>query len=75
MRPICTEDGTFLINDPDVGFMSARTLAELEAETRRRKAALLSPSPRGTTVTPQAKPATRVSSSAVAGAFPVRASA
>lgn len=36
---VCTEDGTVIILDPDVGTVSGRTREEAEAEIRRRRAA------------------------------------
>ena len=40
LSAITTHDGTVIINDPEVGCVSAPTRTEAEQEIRRRKAAL-----------------------------------
>lgn len=40
LRAFATHDGTWIINDPDVGSVSARSKAEAEQEVQRRKAEL-----------------------------------
>lgn len=40
MTSIITEDGTWLIHDPEIGVISGRTRQEAQFEIARRKAAL-----------------------------------